>query len=285
MSKKIPPLPMVSSEFPSLMDTGPILLSDLPVPDKKPLPPRHKPPIPPMERLVKEPKPAPAPRILPPVPRNDFTDVDLLEALLPLLAAAPSNASLPDSAAFESILRSSFRRALSEHSSGPFQDPDLLHRSLWRLKALFSSRSYEEVVYEKLRRFRVDEVHLLDRRKLSMISFASSDPVRHSDARRVDTMARRLAATIKDDSGALAIAGKIPDGRGFFVREGRYAYLVAVVRGEPDELVKADLEFCLKRIETRFRIPFERGAPLLREIQPFLEDCLMIHSPAAPAAA
>jgi hypothetical protein len=282
---KLPPLPLVASEFPSLLESGPLRMSDLPVPEKKAPPPPPRPSLPLFNRLESEPPPLPKPRVIPTLPKNDFTDNDLLEALLPLLAAAPSNATLPDTAAFESILRNSFRRALAEHSTGPFQNPDLLHRSLWRVKALFSSRSYEDVIDEKLRRFRVEEVHLLDRRKLSMISFASSDPVRHSNARKVDAMARRLATAIKDDSGAVAFSGKVPDGRSFFVREGRYSYLVAIVRGEPDELVKADLEFSLKRIESRFRIPFERGAPLLQEIQPFLEDCLMIHSPAAPAAA
>ncbi len=59
---------------------------------------------------------------------------------------------------------------------------------------------------------------------------------------------------------------------------------MAVVRGHPSELVLADLEFALRRIEDRFREKFqEEGSPLLYALQPFLEDCLLIQAPASAA--
>jgi hypothetical protein len=228
----------------------------------------------------KPPKATPMPRL-----QEDFTDADLTAALLPLVAGTGTGAGFDfhDDASFEAVLRATFRRALAEHQHGPFQDPDVGHRMLWRMQALFSSRSYEEVLAEKIRRFHVEEVYLLDRDRLSLVSYASSDPVRHSNPRRVGSFSRQLALRLRDESGALQLGFELGEGRRTFVRAGRFCYMVAVIRGEINDLVKADLDFALKRIETRYRAPFVQGHPLLKELQPLLEECLLIHSPAAPA--
>jgi hypothetical protein len=217
-------------------------------------------------------------------PEPDFTDSDLTAALLPLVgaAAAGSGLNFHDDASFEAVLRATFRRALAEQHAGPFQDPDLTHRILWRAQALFTSRSYDEVLADKIRRFSVEEVFLLDRDKLSLISYASCDPVRHANPRRVGSFAKQLAIRVKDESGALLLGFELGENRRTFVRPGRFCHLVAVIRGEINDLVKADLDFALRRIETRFEEPFVQGRPLLKELQPLLEECLLIHSPAAP---
>lgn len=226
-------------------------------------------------------KPGSKPKSEPESP--DFTDADLAAALLPLVPAAVSSLSFQDDPAFEAILRATFRRALAEHQSGPFQDPDFAHRMLWRFQALFSSRSYEEVLADKIRRFHVEEVYLLDRDRLSLVSYASTDPVRHAHPRKVGSFARQLALRVKDESGVLQIGFELGEGRRTFVRPGHFCYLVAVVRGEINDLVKSDLDFALRRIESRYRTPFVQGQPLLKELQPVLEECLLIHSPAAPS--
>jgi hypothetical protein len=237
--------------------------------------PESPPPEPP-----KQPPPTPLPK-----EEGDFTDADLTAALLPLMGGSGSGQGFAfhDDAAFEAVLRATFRRALSEHHNGPFQDPDVGHRMLWRMQALFSSRSYEEVLAEKIRRFHVEEVYLLDRDRLSLVSYASSDPVRHANPRRVGPFSRQLALRLRDESGALQLGFELGEGRRTFVRAGRFCYMVAVIRGEINDLVKADLDFALKRIESRYRSPFVQGHPLLKELQPLLEECLLIHSPAAPA--
>lgn len=215
-------------------------------------------------------------------PEPDFTDADLTAALLPLVGGTGGGLNFHDDASFEAVLRATFRRALAEQHSGPFQDPDLTHRILWRAQALFTSRSYDEVLADKIRRFSVEEVFLLDRDKLSLISYASCDPVRHSNPRRVGSFAKQLAIRVKDESGAILLGFELGENRRTFVRPGRFCHLVAVIRGEINDLVKADLDFALRRIETRFEEPFVHGQPLLKELQPLLEECLLIHSPAAP---
>jgi hypothetical protein len=156
---------------------------------------------------------------------------------------------------------------------------------VWRLQALFTSRTYEDIVFDKTRRFQFEEVFLLDRRTLALISYASCNPARHSSARRVDSTVHRLAHRLSDDSGPpAATTFDLSDGRTAIVRQGGCTYLFAVLRGQPNELVFADLEFALRRLEDRFRPRLEDGgAPLLHVLQPFLEDCLLIQAPASAA--
>lgn len=295
MTSSLPPLPLPFP--PSLMqaDGNSIPVGSLPVSDGFPFREIRPFSIPPLGSLSATPAPPKEPElpkrtITAPVqaalPQRalgpDFTDADLTEALLPLVGQAISAPAFHDDPAFESILRTTFRRALAEHSSGPFQDPDFVHRMLWRFQALFSSRSYEEVISEKIRRFHVEEVYLLDRDRLSLVSYASSDPGRHANPRKIGSFARQLALRVKDESGALQIGFELGEGRRTFVRPGHFCYLVAVVRGDINDMVKSDLDYALRRIENRYRQPFVQGQPLLKELQPILEECLLIHSPAAP---
>lgn len=220
----------------------------------------------------------------------DFTDADLREALQPSIELALRRVFYADEngidTRLEPMLRSTIRRALAEYSplTRPFEAPGPLDRMLWRLQALFTSRTYEDIVFDKTRRFQVEEVFLLDRRTLALISFASCDPARHASARRVDGTVQRLALRLRDDSGTLSTTFDLNEGRTAVVREGGCTYLVAVLRGQPNELAFADLEFALRRVEDRFRPRLEDGgAPLLHVLQPFLEDCLLIQAPASAA--
>jgi hypothetical protein len=258
--------------------------------DKAPSGSGHNPEPPSPQKPEKQEKPepeAPGPAFRRPEPlptlAADFTDADLSAALLPLVAGAISGAPNFDDASFEAILRATFRRALAEHQNGPFQKPGWRHRALWHLQALFSSRAYEEVLADKIRRFHVEEVYLLDRDRLSLVSYASSDPVRHANPRRVGSFARQLALRLRDESGALQLGFELGENRRTFVRAGRFCYMIAVIQGEINDLLKTDLDFALKRIETRYRTPFVQGQPLLKELQPLLEECLLIHSPVPPA--
>ena len=253
----------LNASRPSAPDPGPPTPSPFEQPPPSPIPPREQDPLPALTA--------------------DFTDADLSAALLPLVAGAISAAPNFDEVAFEAILRATFRRALAEHQNGPFQKPGWPSRALWHLQALFSSRAYEEVLADKIRRFHVEEVYLLDRDRLSLVSYASADPVRHANPRKVGSFARQLALRLRDDSGALQLGVELGEGRRTYVRAGRFCYMIAVITGESNDLMKADLDFALKRIETRYKTPFVQGQPLLKELQPLLEECLLIHSPVAPA--
>lgn len=228
----------------------------------------------------------------PPVTANeaDFTDDDLREAFGPIVEDAVRKAVYAKENGMdtylEPMLRATIRRALAEYSpaSRPFHAPGAFDRFVWHLQALFTSRTYEDILFEKTHRFQVEEVFLVDAASLALVSFASCDPARHASARRVASTVQRIALQLRDDDGKIRNAFELPDQRNAISREGKFVTLIAVVRGRPNELVIADLEFSLRRIEDRFREHFKQeGSPLLHPLQPFLEDCLLIQAPASAA--
>lgn len=277
MRAALPALPLATA--PTRGESRALGLGTLPLAGA-PLPPSpERSPLPSLDPQTTTDRPRPADQLPP-----DFTDDDLSDALLPLVGGAIRGLNFQDDASFEAVLRATFRRALAEHHAGPFHDPGFAHRILWRTQALFTSRSYDEVLSEKIRRFHVEEVYLLDRDRLSLVSHASCDPVRHANPRRVGAFARQLALRIKDEAGSVQPGFELGEGRRTCIRPGEFCHLVAVVRGEINDLLKSDLDFALRRLESRFREPFLQGQPLLKELQPLLEECLLIHSPAAPVS-
>lgn len=274
------------------MTIPPLPAHDTPPPEDDGRPPLELPPLDDSAPAAAPPEPAGEP---PPLPesrsRVEFTDDDLREALHPLLPKAPTPpeaaaATLPED--FEPTLRAALRRTLAEHGRGPFDPPDFLQRASWRFSALFTSRSYEEVVETKTHRFRIEEVYLFEPDTLALISYASTNPGRHADARRVERTANRLAVRLEHfASGRLEPRADnfgLPRGLDTVVRGGEHAFLIALVRGEPDARVEGDLDHLLHTIETDFGHRIATGQPLLREIQPYLEESLLIHAPLAPVS-
>jgi len=175
--------------------------------------------------------------------------------------------------------RATVRRALAEYSpaSRPFQSPDFLDRIVWHLQALLSSRSFEDILFDKSHRFQIDEVYLLDGDSLALVSFASCAPARHSTFKRVNNSAKRIAAQICDGNGQIRCSFEKPDGRNFISEVGEQMVLVAIVRGQPNEMILANFEFSLRRIEDHFHDQFEQaGTALMHALQPFPEDCPLI---------
>jgi hypothetical protein len=223
-------------------------------------------------------------------PGPDYTDDDLREAFGPIVEQAVRSAVYAKENGIdtylEPMLRATIRRALAEYSPAgrPFQPPGVIDRFFWHVRALFTSRTYEDIFFEQTRRFQVEEVFLLDASTLALVSFASCDPARHASVRRVTSTAQRLAMQVRDPSGQFHPAFEISASHRAIARRGRHVILVAIVRGRPGEIVLADLEFALRRIEDHFRDQFaQEGSALLHELQPFLEDCLLIQAPASAA--
>lgn len=220
----------------------------------------------------------------------DFTDDDLREAFGPIVEQAVRRAVYAKENGIdtylEPMLRATIRRALAEYAPAgrPFQAPGVIDRFFWHVRALFTSGTYEDIFFEQTRRFQVEEVFLLDAATLALVSFASCDPARHASVRRVTPTAQRLATQVRDPSGQFHPAFEISASHRAIARRGRHVILVAIVRGRPGELVLADLEFALRRIEDHFRDQFaQEGSALLHELQPYLEDCLLIQAPASAA--
>jgi hypothetical protein len=245
---------------------------------------------PPLEPLKPVALPTAASESSPAAEVPDFTDDDLREAFGPIVEQAVRKAVYAQENGIdtylEPMLRATIRRALAEYAPAarPFQPPGAFDRFIWHIQALFTSRTYEDIFFEKTRRFQVEEVFLLDSASLALVSFASCDPARHASVRRVSATASRLALQLREDNGTLRKSFELSDHRSVIARQGSHVVLMALVRGTPGELTISDLEFALRRIEDHFREQFKvEGSSLLYPLQPFLEDCLLIQSPASAA--
>ena len=218
------------------------------------------------------------------------TDEDLRRAFEPIVEGSLERVLYaPDKGLhtyLEPMLRSTVRRAIAEQidTAVQFRSTSSVDRLGWRLKALMTSRSYDEVVFRSTRRYQVEEAFLLRKEDYSLVSFASHDPARHASEDRITGTVKRLIKSLTDSQGQLRKAFDYKEDLVAIVRQGQHTLLVALVRGRSNALVRADLDFVLRQAEDRFgeRLEDETDA-FLHVLQPILEGCLLIQSPAPPS--
>ncbi|MEN8846627.1 MAG: hypothetical protein ABF377_00955 [Akkermansiaceae bacterium] len=224
----------------------------------------------------------------PPVTTQE-TEEDLIEALLPLVESSLEKALYAPQTGLhtylEPMLRSTVRRAIAEqmqtaHHFGQISTAD---RLTWRMKALFSSQTFDDIVFDRTHRYQVEEVFLMRYDTFSLISYASHDPSRHANAKKIRYDLSRFMAELKDENGELRKSFTLPEKRSGLVRQGRHGFLVAVIRGRANALVRADLDYTLEQVEQRFEKQLRaEGHHFIHVVQPILESCLLIQSPAPP---
>ena len=225
------------------------------------------------------------PRSSPP----EATDQDLVDALQPLLEASLQQALFSPATGLQQVLepmlRNTVRRAIAEQMEGArqFRGISTIDRLRWRLQALFKSRTYDDIVFEHTRRFQVEEAFLLRRKSRSLVSYASHDPARHASVGRIQSTLRSLTQRLRAPDGSIESSFDLPGHRRALVREGRYCLLVAVLRGRSNAMVRADLDYVLRQAEDRFGERLEQKSDaFVYVLQPILEGCLLIQSPAPP---
>lgn len=288
-----PPIPQKFPSFP--METtpsaqppaSPALKETLPTPPESSTPP-SQPPKPvrtaPMPNTVASAVSAAMEDDTPPA-----TDEDLRRAFEPVVESSLERVLYaPDKGLhtyLEPMLRSTVRRAIAEQidAAVQFRSTGTMDRLGWRLKALMTSRSYDEVVFRSTRRYQVEEAFLLRKEDFSLVSFASHDPARHASEKRVLSTVKKLVRNLTDDQGQIRKTFDYTEDQVAIIRQGTHTLLVALVRGRSNALVRADLDFVLRQAEDRFgeRLEVETQA-FIHVLQPILEGCLLIQSPAPP---
>ena len=151
---------------------------------------------------------------------------------------------------------------------------------------MFTSRTYEDIIFEKTHRFQVEEVFLVDAatpraRFPSPVAIPPATP----PPRRVTAPSSASPSQLRDDErqNPRILRTPRPAQRHRPQRPPRHPRWPSSA-ASPSELVLADLEFALRRIEDHFREQFQQeGSALLYTLQPFLEDCLLIQAPASAA--
>ncbi|MDP0490876.1 MAG: hypothetical protein Q7Q71_07495 [Verrucomicrobiota bacterium JB023] len=220
---------------------------------------------------------------------DEVTDDELRRAFEPIVESSLERVLYaPDKGLhtyLEPMLRSTVRRAIAEQidTAVQFRSTGPMDRLGWRLKALLTSRTYDEIVFQSTRRYQVEEAYLLRKEDFSLISYASHDPARHASTRKVQSTVKSISTRLYGSDRRIVKSFDFPENRIVIVREGEHAILAAVVRGRSNALVRADLDYVLRQAEERFgeRLEDESDA-FIHVLQPILEGCLLIQSPAPP---
>jgi hypothetical protein len=183
----------------------------------------------------------------------------------------------------EPLIRQAARRALAEHepASGSFNRADWWGVLVWKLQALLTSRTFEDVAFDRTRRFRVEEIFLFGRGPLELLSFASRDPFRHANHRKIAPTVRRLAAILEDRQPAHGSSIPLEKRLAATVWHGPGSVMVAIVRGTLTERHATDLGLVHSQAARWLdRRPPCTDRPLIWDLQSILEDGLLISAPA-----
>ncbi|MDG1357674.1 MAG: hypothetical protein P8P36_05720 [Akkermansiaceae bacterium] len=216
--------------------------------------------------------------------QSKFTDKDLQDALRPLVGASsdpsfkfPSNTNN----FLEPMLRSTVRRAIAEQmaEASPFRDVPGWNKLAWKLRALMSSRTYDDILFDQTRRYQVEEVFLLRPQTRSLISYASNNPARHAKSSKVEGTVKKIATKTAAIANHQTSVLDWRDDRKLVIRPGRHSMLAAIVHGSPNHVLEADLDYLLSQVEERLGKSLEDSHQAhLQILQPMLECCLLIQS-------
>lgn len=218
----------------------------------------------------------------------NFTDEDLRDALQPIIDPVVDQFLYKPSQGIhtflEPMLRSTVRRAIAEqmHDASPFEVAGW-DKFAWKLRAMFGSRSYDDIVFDYTRRYQVEEVYLLRPHSRSLISYASQDPVRHAKPEKVQDTVKKIASKESEHKDVETPWIKWKDNRNLMIRRGEHCMLAAIVHGPSNAILRADLDYALRQAEERYGKALEEESDIhIQILQPLLEGCLLIQAPAIP---
>ena len=132
----------------------------------------------------------------------------------------------------------------------------------WRLEALRSGSSFADVVLKHTVQFRVEHVFLIHRKTGLLIEHVAAPEVIAQDPQLVSGMLTAIQDFVRDSfEGSKSGGGGIDTLRLgdvlLWCEEGPFAFLAAVIRGNPPESLHAALRETLTHIHEQFRAPLE----------------------------
>jgi outer membrane protein OmpA-like peptidoglycan-associated protein len=150
----------------------------------------------------------------------------------------------------------------------------------WRFEALRTGKSFAEVVMLRSLVYRVEQLFLIHRETSLSLLHVAADSALTKDS---DMVAGMLSA-IQDFARDSFAAGEDSALEEFRVGElqvwiasGRYAYLAAVIRGNPSRELRSTLEETIESIHVLKGSPlafFQGDAAVFESVRPELESCL-----------
>lgn len=152
----------------------------------------------------------------------------------------------------------------------------------WRLEALRTGSSFADVVLQHTVEFRVEHVFLIHRKSGLLLEHVAAPEVAGQDPQMVSGMLTAIQDFVRDSfEGAGGGGGGIDSLRLgdllLWCEEGPFAFLAAVIRGNPPETLRGVLRETLTRIHEDLRVPldeFDGDTTPLGDLRTPLEACL-----------
>ena len=151
----------------------------------------------------------------------------------------------------------------------------------WRLEALRSGSSFGDIVLKHTVQFRVEHVFLIHRKTGLLLEHMAAKEVASQDPQMVSGMLTAIRDFVSDSFEGGSKGGAIDALRLgdllLWCEESPFAFLAAVIRGNPPESLRADLREALTRIHEDLRIPleeFDGDSSALGDLVTSLEGCL-----------
>ncbi len=150
----------------------------------------------------------------------------------------------------------------------------------WRFEALRTGRSFAEVRALRSLVYRVEELFLIHRETGFSLLHLSANPARvaHSDV--IANMLSAIQEFARNSFGVSAGSALVEFRVGqlqVWIALGRYAYLAAVIRGNPSRELRSTLEKTIQTIhvlKASALARFEGDASAFQSVRPQLESCL-----------
>ncbi len=152
----------------------------------------------------------------------------------------------------------------------------------WRVEAFRSGSSYADVVLKHTMHFRVEHIFLIHRKTGLLLAHAAAPEASAQDPQLVSGMLSAIQDFVRDSfEGSRGGGGGIDTLRLgdllLWSEEGPFAFLAAVIRGNPPESLHAVLRETLTQIHDQFRIPleeFQGDSATLGDLGTALGNCL-----------
>jgi outer membrane protein OmpA-like peptidoglycan-associated protein len=221
-------------------------------------------------------------------------DEELAKALAPILERATQGSIRKNPSTLVGILYPlmgpAIRKSIAESLDGTLQRLNHAFKHSfswqglkWRLEALRSGSSYADVVLKHTVQFRVEHVFLIHRKTGLLIEHVAAPEATAQDPQLVSGMLAAIQDFMRD-----SFEGTNKGGGGgidtlrlgdllLWCEEGPFAFLAAVIRGNPPESLHAALRETLTHIHDQLRIPleeFQGDSATLEELVTPLESCL-----------
>jgi OOP family OmpA-OmpF porin len=217
-------------------------------------------------------------RLLPVIEEAIFTSVQnnpktLADALFPVMGAAIRK-SIADT--FREMIQS-LNQTLEKKFS--------FERILWRFEALFSDKSYAEIILLKGVQYNIKSVFLIHKASGLLIQEAYSNDFQFDDADMVSSMLTAVQDFVKDSfskhiqSNDTLDTIKLNDFN-VWIENGPLAYMAVVIEGTPQESARELFKTNLENIHGKYSSilnDFEGDSDTAIPLKPYLKNCIISH--------